>query len=63
MYGDFLTDMSEEERRAIGEAARRRVLASHTASCRARELETHLLHLCRAEQKDMTGDPQSRERV
>ncbi len=60
---DFLTNMSEEERRGIGEAARRRVLAGHTASCRARELETHLLQLCRAEQKDMTGDPQSRERV
>ena len=32
--------MPEEERRSIGEAARRRVLAGHTAACRASELET-----------------------
>jgi spore maturation protein CgeB len=59
----FLTDMSEEERRGIGEAVRRRVLASHTASCRASELETHLLQLCRPEHRVITGDPQSRETV
>ncbi len=60
---DFLTNMSEEERRAVGDAARRRVLVSHTASCRARELETHLVQLSRAQPKVMTGDPQSHERV
>ena len=60
---DFVANISEEERRGIGEAARRRVLASHTASCRARELETHLLGLCRPEHRVITGDPQSRETV
>jgi hypothetical protein len=40
-----LTEMPEEERRSIGEAARRRVLAGHTAARRAKELETHLLQL------------------
>jgi spore maturation protein CgeB len=42
-----LTEMPEEERRGIGAAARRRVLASHTAACRAKELEAHLLQICR----------------
>lgn len=43
----LLAEMPEEERRGIGEAARLRVLASHTAACRAKELETHLFGLCR----------------
>jgi spore maturation protein CgeB len=43
----LLCEVSEEERRSIGEAARRRVLASHTAACRAKELEDYLLPLCR----------------
>jgi spore maturation protein CgeB len=42
-----VVEMREEERRGIGEAARRRVLASHTAACRAKELEAHLLQICR----------------
>ena len=41
-----ITDLPEEQRRGIGEAARRRVLASHTAECRAKELEAHLLRIC-----------------
>lgn len=34
-------DMPEDQRRAIGEAGRRRVLAEHTAAHRARTLERH----------------------
>ena len=34
-----ITDLPEERRRAIGEAARLRVLANHTAACRARRLQ------------------------
>lgn len=37
----YLRDVSEEERRAIGRRARRRVLASHTAAHRAAELERY----------------------
>jgi spore maturation protein CgeB len=40
-----LTEMPEEERQSIGEAARRRVLAGHTAASRAKELETYLLEV------------------
>jgi len=36
---EILRDLPEEERRAIGERARRRVLAEHTAAHRAAELE------------------------
>lgn len=39
---DILTTMPEEQRQSIAAAARQRVLASHTAGCRARELEDHL---------------------
>jgi spore maturation protein CgeB len=35
-------EMTEAERRAIGDAARRRVLASHTAAHRAAELEAYV---------------------
>ena len=35
-------DWPEEQRRAVADAARRRVLAGHTAAHRAGELETHL---------------------
>jgi spore maturation protein CgeB len=38
-----LRDLPEERRRAVGAAARARVLAEHTAAVRARELEAHLL--------------------
>jgi spore maturation protein CgeB len=38
-------DLADEERRAIGERARRRVLAEHTADHRARELEQHVSEL------------------
>ncbi|MFH5803715.1 glycosyltransferase [Alienimonas sp. DA493] len=38
----WLTEVSEEERAAIGAAARRRVLAEHTAERRAAELVAHL---------------------
>ncbi len=38
----ILKDLPEDERRAIGEAARRRVLAEHTAAHRAEALEGYL---------------------
>jgi spore maturation protein CgeB len=38
----FVRDLPESERRAIGQAARDRVLAQHTAAHRAAELEQHL---------------------
>ena len=44
----FLTELSEEERREIGERARRRVLAEHTARHRAEELESYATQLTRA---------------
>jgi spore maturation protein CgeB len=37
-----VADLPEEERRAIGERARRRVLAEHTATHRARAVETYV---------------------
>ena len=40
-----LRDLSAEQARAIGEAARQKVLASHTAARRAEELEHHLIDL------------------
>jgi spore maturation protein CgeB len=40
-----LRETSEKQRRAIGAAARRRVLAEHTAAHRAAELEGHVLAL------------------
>jgi spore maturation protein CgeB len=44
----YLTEIGEEERRAIGERARRRVLAEHTAERRAEELETYAHELAGA---------------
>jgi spore maturation protein CgeB len=41
----FVRDLSEEERRLIGERARNKVLANHTAAHRAAELEGYLLEL------------------
>jgi spore maturation protein CgeB len=38
----FLREIPESDRRAIGERARRRILAEHTAAHRAEELEAHL---------------------
>ena len=38
----YLREISENERRAIGERARRRVLASHTSDHRALELESYV---------------------
>jgi spore maturation protein CgeB len=38
-------ELGDEERRAIGERARARVLAAHTAEHRARELEEHVAEL------------------
>lgn len=39
----ILQRFPEEERRAIGERARRRVMKSHSAACRAEELEEYLI--------------------
>jgi spore maturation protein CgeB len=38
----YLSDVGEERRRTIGEAARRRVLAEHSAAARARQLEDYV---------------------
>lgn len=38
----YLTDVSDKERIAIGESARKRVLAEHTASHRAEQLESYI---------------------
>jgi spore maturation protein CgeB len=53
----IVMDMPEEERRGIGEAARRRVLASHTAACRAKELEDHLLQIRRPAESSRPATP------
>jgi spore maturation protein CgeB len=42
---DYLSQVTEAERRAIGERARQRVLAGHTAAHRAAELERYALRL------------------
>jgi spore maturation protein CgeB len=41
----ILREVSEEERQAIGDRARRRVLSAHTAAHRAAELETYVLQV------------------
>lgn len=41
----YVRGMGEEERRALGERARQRVLAEHTCDVRARELEAYALEL------------------
>lgn len=43
----YLKEISENERRAIGERARRRVLASHTSEQRALELEGYVAEVMR----------------
>jgi Uncharacterized protein conserved in bacteria len=43
----YLAEVSEEESRAIGERARARVLAAHTAAHRAAELENYVRELLR----------------
>ena len=47
---EYLRDLGPEERRAIGERARERVLSEHTAAHRAAELEAHVCEL-------MSGQP------
>jgi spore maturation protein CgeB len=42
---EYLRELSESERQALGQRARRRVLAAHTAAHRAAELEEHVLRL------------------
>jgi spore maturation protein CgeB len=46
---EWLVDMPDAERRAIGQRARARVLAEHTAAHRARELETYVHKLLSVE--------------
>jgi spore maturation protein CgeB len=41
----YVRDLPEDERRALGDRARRRILAEHTAAHRAEELEGHVLAL------------------
>jgi spore maturation protein CgeB len=42
---EYLRELGESERQALGRRARRRVLAAHTAAHRAAELEEHVLRL------------------
>jgi spore maturation protein CgeB len=44
----YLSDIPERERKAIGERARARVLAEHTAAHRAAELESYVVELLNA---------------
>ena len=46
---EYLRELSESERQALGRRARRRVLAAHTAAHRAAELEEHVLRLLERE--------------
>lgn len=55
----FLRDISETERRAIGEAARKRVLRDHTAVHRAAELETYLNEVLGTRGEETNGAPVS----
>jgi hypothetical protein len=41
----YLQDIPEPERRALGQRAQARVMAQHTAAHRAEELESHALRL------------------
>jgi spore maturation protein CgeB len=50
-----LLGMTEPQRQALGEAARRRVLAGHTARHRAAELEQHLRTAAGAKRAGRTG--------
>jgi spore maturation protein CgeB len=45
----YLRETSEAQRRAIGDAARRRVLSQHTAAHRAAELESYAMERIKAE--------------
>jgi spore maturation protein CgeB len=51
----LLRELSEPERRAIGERARARVLAEHTAAHRAQELETYALEALGGTSRKETG--------
>jgi spore maturation protein CgeB len=44
---EYLKDIPESQRRQIGDAARHRILAEHTAEHRALELETHITEVLR----------------
>jgi spore maturation protein CgeB len=46
---EYLRELGESERQALGRRARRRVLAAHTAAHRAAELEGHVLRLLERE--------------
>jgi spore maturation protein CgeB len=50
-----LREVGDEQRRRLGEAARRRVLLNHTSTARAAELESHL-----AEASEQRGHPRTR---
>jgi spore maturation protein CgeB len=58
----ILTGMPEDERRSIAAAARQRVLLSHSAACRAEELE-HLLLALPASSRDAARDGPSPQRA
>lgn len=51
----WLRGMSDGERQAIGDAARKRILAAHSSQHRARELESHLLEAMERRQRGARG--------
>jgi spore maturation protein CgeB len=53
----FLRELSEKERRALGERARARVLAGHTAAHRAEELEAYALEAVAGARAKGRGTP------
>jgi spore maturation protein CgeB len=58
-----LRDLPEERLRAVGAAARARVLAGHTAAARARELEAHLLEALGRGRRGRVASAARRRRV
>jgi spore maturation protein CgeB len=52
---ETLRGVSDEERRAIGDRARLRVLREHTAAQRARELELHIAEAARMKQRELAA--------
>ncbi len=56
----FLIDLPEEERLAIGERARQKVLAHHTAAHRAQELESYVVGVLSPESGVLSGEEEMR---
>ncbi|RNI29723.1 glycosyltransferase [Rufibacter immobilis] len=53
---NFLIDLPEEERLAIGERARQKVLTQHTAAHRAQELESYVMEVLSSESSVLSAN-------